>query len=426
MTEPRGTWVTQLAGGRRRAVTSYSLTVVKGAARGKRVDVRASSLRIGALEGNGLKLDDASVSGLHAELTHDEAGIRVRDLGSRNGTRIDGVLIRDAVLTDEATISLGATELRFAPGTEAVELAASEAESFGPLVGRSAVMRELFAQLEQYAKSDATVLLRGETGSGKEAVAEALVQAGPRADAPLVVVDCATLAPSLIESELFGHERGAFTGATSARAGAFERANGGTVFLDEVGELPLELQPRLLRVLERRQVQRLGGSKVATVDVRIIAATHRALEEEVNAGRFRADLFYRLSVLRVDVPPLRARKEDLPLLAERFAGRSIDSATLARLAQHDWPGNVRELRNAIDRWKAGAEPVQPSLTSTSTAVNLSKSFLEQKEALVLEFERHYAKALLEACRGNLAEGARLAGMSRMAVVKLLARLGLEG
>ncbi|MFT3713945.1 MAG: sigma 54-interacting transcriptional regulator [Archangium sp.] len=427
MKDRRGTWVTQVAGGRGRQLASYRLTVTRGAGQGKSVQVRAPALRIGALAGNGLQLDDPSVSGIHCELLHDEEGIRVKDLGSRNGTRVDGVLVRDAVLTGAATISLGATDVRFEPGDEVVPLAASDVERYGPLLGRSAVMRELFHQLSGFAKSDATVLLRGETGAGKEAVAEALVQHGSRAEAALVVVDCSALAPTLIESELFGHEKGAFTGATATREGAFERAHGGTVFLDEIGELPLELQPRLLRVLERREVQRVGGGKPIAVDVRIIAATHRALEEEVNRGRFRADLFYRLSVLRVDVPPLRSRKEDLELLATHFAGRAIDATTLERFAQHDWPGNVRELRNAVERWKAGAEPVQrpaaPSTATVSGDLDLSVPYLEQKERMVGDFERRYVKALLAACKGNLAEGARIAGVSRMAIVKLVSRHG---
>jgi two-component system, NtrC family, nitrogen regulation response regulator GlnG len=274
------------------------------------------------------------------------------------------------------------------------------------------------------------VLIHGETGVGKELVAEALVQASPRAEGPLVVVDCSALAPSLIESELFGHEKGAFTGAVNQRVGAFERANGGTIFLDEVGELPLELQPRLLRALERREVQRLGGKGPVSVDVRVLAATHRPLEEEVNAGRFRADLFYRLSVLRVDVPPLRDRRDDIPSLVSHFLGpqTTMDARTLERLVSHAWPGNVRELRNAVERWKAGAEPLSPSpaglkATPTLTAT-LDEPFLVQKDRLVNAFEASYAKQLLEVSHGNFSEAARRAGVSRMAVVKMLTRLGL--
>jgi DNA-binding NtrC family response regulator len=289
-------------------------------------------------------------------------------------------------------------------------------------------MRELFQQLERFAATDSTVLVIGETGSGKELVAEAIATASPRATGPLVVLDCSALAPTLVESELFGHEKGAFTGATSARAGVFERAKGGTVFLDEIGELPLELQPRLLRVLERREVQRVGGNAPIAVDVRILAATNRRLEEEVNKGRFRADLFYRLSVLRVDVPALRERKEDIPLLVARFGGEgfTVDAPTLERFAQHDWPGNVRELRNAVERLKARADPLLAASApkTANTTANLAEPFLVQKERLVSAFERDYAELLQKASGGNLAEAARKAGLSRMAVVKLLGRLGL--
>ncbi len=422
----------------RRALAAYTLTVTRGANAGAVAKVESPRFRVGALEGNDLVLKDPAVSGLHCELSHDELGIRVKDLGSRNGTFVDGVRVLDAVLTGPARLSLGATDVDFAPGSVAVELTASAAESFGPLVGKSVLMRELFAQLEAFAATDSTVLVNGETGVGKELVAEALAQASARADGPLVVVDCSALAPTLVESELFGHEKGAFTGATAARAGVFERAHGGTVFLDEVGELPLELQPRLLRVLERREVQRLGGKAPVPVDVRIVAATHRRLEEEVNRGRFRADLFYRLSVLRVEVPPLRDRREDLPLLVAHFAGPGFEvgAATLERFARHDWPGNVRELRNAVERLKARAEPLPeaavPSAQGAGDSADavrpptLDEPFLVQKERVVSAFERRYAALLQRAADGNVAEAARRAGLSRMAVVKLLARLGLDG
>ncbi len=424
----RQTWVTKVAGGARRAVQEYGLTVTQGPDRGKSVKVRAGRFRIGALEGNDLLLSDPSVSGLHCELVHDERGVRVHDLGSRNGTVVDGVLVADAFLTGPATLELGGTQVTFTPGVAAVEIEASAAETFGPLIGRSVAMRELFARLEAFASRDSTVLIHGETGTGKELVAEALVLASARAEKPLVVVDCSALAPSLIESELFGHEKGAFTGAIAGRAGAFERAHGGTVFLDEIGELPLELQPRLLRALERREVSRLGGKGPISIDVRVLAATHRPLEEEVNEGRFRADLFYRLSVLRVDVPPLRDRRDDVGVLVQHFlgAGVTMDQRTLERLVGHPWPGNVRELRNAVERWKAGAEPLTaaPSAPGTGFTASLDEPFLVQKERLVHGFETAYAKALLEVAKGNVSEAARRAGVSRMAVVKMFTRLGL--
>ncbi|MDX2011221.1 MAG: sigma 54-interacting transcriptional regulator [Myxococcaceae bacterium] len=431
MTEKR-TWVTRVAGGSRRALQEYTLEVVKGPDRGQRVRVRAARFRVGALDGNDLKLTDPSVSGLHVELSHDERGVRVHDLGSRNGTLVDGVHVAEVFLTGPATLELGSTQLSFTPESGSVEVEALPAERFGPLVGRSVVMRELFARLQAFAARDATVLIHGETGSGKELVAEALVQASARAEQPLVVVDCSALAPSLIESELFGHEKGAFTGAVAQRAGAFERAHGGTVFLDEIGELPLELQPRLLRALERREVQRLGGKGPIAIDVRVLAATHRPLEEEVNQSRFRADLFYRLSVLRVDVPPLRDRRDDVPVLVQHFLGPDVtmDARTLERLSSHPWPGNVRELRNAVERWKAGAEPLSAApmgpQAGATVAATLDEPFLVQKERLVNTFEASYARALLEVSKGNLSEAARRAGVSRMAVVKMFTRLGLLG
>jgi len=419
--------VTRVQGASRRSLSVYRLTVTRGAARGQVLRVERPRVRLGALAGNDLVLDDPAVSGLHAELSHDERGIRVRDLGSRNGTFVNGVRVSEAFLNAPARLSLGATEVAFEPDAATVEPPSSAADHFGPLLGKSPVMRELFAQLEGFARTDSTVLIHGETGAGKELVAEALVQASPRASGPLVVVDCSALAPTLIESELFGHEKGAFTGATSSKPGVFERAQGGTVFLDEIGELPLELQPRLLRVVERREVQRLGGKAPLSVDVRLLAASHRALEEEVNAGRFRADLFYRLSVLRVEVPPLRERREDIPLLVQHFAGGApVDAKTLQRFVEHSWPGNVRELRNAVERWRAGAEPLSataPGAAASGQAPNasLDEPFLVQKERLVSAFERAYVARLLEACKGNLAEGARLAGVTRMAVVKLVGR-----
>lgn len=406
----------------------YRLTVTKGAGRGQVLRVDRPRVRIGALAGNDLVLDDPAVSRLHLELSHDERGIRVRDLGSRNGTWVNGVMVSEAFLTAPARLSAGASEITFEPENATVEPPASQLDRFGPLLGQSAVMRELFTQLEGYARTESTVLIHGETGTGKELIAEALVQASPRATGPLVVVDCSALAPTLIESELFGHERGAFTGATSAKPGVFERANAGTVFLDEVGELPIELQPRLLRVLERREVQRLGGKGPVAVDVRIIAASHRALEQEVNEGRFRADLFYRLSVLLVVVPPLRDRPADIPMLAQHFAGSAqIDAKTMQRFVDHPWPGNVRELRNAVERWKAGADPLVRLRAAVAPGIrpSLTEPFLVQKERLVTAFEQAYARQLLEACQGNLAEGARVAGVTRMAIVKLLSRYNLD-
>ncbi len=436
-----GPWVTtKLNRLPSREIRCCQLTVANGPDGGKTVQVDKPRFLVGGLASNDLQLSDKAVSGHHFELLLELEGYRIRDLDSRNGTKVGSVQIRDATLLDGASIEVGDTRIDFALGDKSVSVPASESVRFGPLLGSSMGMRELFAQLERVAPTTATVLITGETGTGKEVVAEAIVSASERADGPMVVVDCGALAPSLVEAELFGHENGAFTGAAEASAGAFERADGGTVMLDEIGELPLELQPKLLRVLEARQVRRLGGKSPKPVDIRVIAATHRALEQQVNAGKFRADLFYRLSVLSVTVPPLRERREDIPLLAEHFLsqlpyGNSDVLATevLSRLQEHDWPGNVRELRNAVERLALGGDPlggpqlVQPGSNNEGTAkqaIDLGTPFRLQKEQLVRGFERRYAQALLEYSPNNLAKAARKAGLDRMAVVKLLGRHGL--
>src|SRR3569623_431813 len=248
-----------------------------------------------------------------------DAGL-VRDLVSTHGTYVAGLRVNDVYILPGAQFAMGSTRMKFEPLGESIEIELADTDRYGSMIGRSVKMRELFARLEKLAKRDTTVLVTGETGAGKELVAEALHANSPRGeqDAPVVVLDGGSLPPNLIESELFGHERGAFTGATNNYAGAFECAHGGTVFLDEIGELPLAMQPKLLRVLERKEVRRVGGAKTIAVDVRIVAATNRALGVEVNRGRFREDLYYRLAVARVHVPPLRERTDALPLLSEHL------------------------------------------------------------------------------------------------------------
>ena len=428
--ERRATWVVRPTGQKPvRQVSSYTVRVLSGPDAGVTRSVLQPHFTVGAYEGNDLKLNDPAVSGHHFDIRADDDGLRLRDRGSKNGTLLGTVRIIEALLPRKCRVIVGGTELELTLGDDAVAVPSSAKDSLGPLVGQSVVMRELFAQIESMAATDATVLIGGETGTGKEGVAEALVQLGPRAQRPLVVVDCGSLTPTLVESTLFGHEKGAFTGATERHEGAFERAHTGTVFLDEIGELPLELQPRLLRVLERREVQRVGGKGPVAIDVRVIAATHRDLATEVNQGRFRADLYYRLGVLKLQVPPLRERLEDLPLLTRHFAGRALDEQSLKRLSQHDWPGNVRELKNAVERWLAGVAPLDaPAVPSSGPApflkASLSESFLVQKERLVDAFEKAYAAELLQASGGNLSEAGRRAGLTRMGVVKMLTRHGL--
>jgi len=336
---------------RRQAVVA----AVSGPDAGTSCTLSGKPIRVGTAPDNDLVLTDSHVSRHHAEFRVHDQGYSVRDLGSTNGTIYRGARIHEAVIGPASEVRLGTTVLRLQPGEQTSEPVQGQ-HSFEGLVGRSSAMQEVYGLLSAVAPTDATVLVEGETGTGKELVAEAIHRHSPRAQASFCIVDCGAMPDNLIESELFGHEKGAFTGAVKAREGVFERARGGTVFLDEIGELPTQLQTRLLRVLDRRQVKRVGGNIHRRVDVRLVAATNRDLATEVQAGRFRQDLFYRLAVVRIAVPPLRHRGDDIALLARHFlwqAGCADPHALLTpemlRLLQsRRWNGNVRELRNAIE------------------------------------------------------------------------------
>jgi transcriptional regulator with PAS, ATPase and Fis domain len=380
---------------------------------------------IGTAEGCDLRLDDRTVSRFHCEVSVRDGRAFVRDLGSKNGTLVDGVSVVEAHLHDGARLGVGHTTMHVRIGGE-VSIPLSRTQEFGVLVGRSAQMRHVFALLERAAQSKATLLLEGETGTGKEAAAESVHQASARRDQPFVVVDCSALPPHLLESELFGHEKGAFTGASSRRLGAFESAAGGTVFLDEIGELAPDLQPKLLRVLERQEVKRIGADRYQKIDARIIAATHRNLRSDVNSKRFRSDLYYRLAVVLVTLPPLRERVEDLPILVERLlesldaargpeAARLRTPAFIGELAAHRWPGNVRELRNYLERALA--------LSGTAGAPTPAPpaSYKEAKE----RWERAYVEELLRVADGNVAAAAREARLDRAAFYRLLWRHGMR-
>jgi len=385
-------------------------------------------------------LHDSTVSRFHCEIAPHEGRPMVHDLGSRNGTLIDAVPVREAYLRPGAILTLGRTQLRFEVGAQPVRVAISTREHFGAAAGRSLAMRRVFAVLERVAQSDVTVLLEGETGTGKELVAESIHTESARAEGPFVVVDCGAIPRDLLESELFGHEKGSFTGAVALRQGAFEAAAGGTVFLDEIGELGPDLQPKLLRVLERREVKRVGATRYAPIDVRVVAATNRNLRSEVNAGRFRSDLYYRLAVVEVRLPPLRERKDDLPLLLERIldslgAGGRPEAALvrapdfLSEVVRHTWPGNVRELRNYVERCLALREsgPIQPGDggVGDEPGVDVGVPLRAGRERWVRAFEHRYLEALMARHGENVTAAARAAGVGRVQMYRLLWRHGLR-
>ena len=417
-------------------VRVYRLTTVGGAAR----EVSQPLLRIGAHVQNDVVLEAEGVSRIHAEISADEHGFRLRDLGSTNGTFVDGVRANDVYLRPGARLALGRAELVFEPQAKEAPIPLAETDHFGPLVGKSAVMRELFHVLARVAPTETTVLIQGESGTGKELVAEAIHSSSARAGGPFVVFDCSAVSASLLESELFGHEKGSFTGAQGSREGCLEAAHGGTLFLDEIGELPLDLQPKLLRAVERRELRRVGGNTTHKVDVRNIAATNRDLAAEVNRGTFRDDLYYRLAVVRVRAPALRDRAEDVPLLVEHFVRQLLGDEQLARealasltpeawrrLAEQPWRGNVRELRNLVERRltlgdesafedSTNTEPASPADDSGASApswVDPARPLIAQRDALLARFERDYVRAVLAAHGGNFSRAAAAAGIDRM-------------
>ncbi|HEY1333440.1 MAG TPA: sigma 54-interacting transcriptional regulator [Myxococcaceae bacterium] len=418
------------------AVQRFRLRGLGGELEGKSFDSSSDRLQIGSHPLNEIEVRDRTVSRFHCEVFVDRDGRAwVKDLGSRNGTRVNGVRVREAELQDGMVLRVGQLELVFTPLAERNELPVAPVTSFGTLVGSSLPLRTAFAQLGKAAASDVTVLLTGESGTGKSEAAELLHEQSGRSGKPLRVVDCAAVPANLLESELFGHERGAFTGAIQRRLGVFEEAEGGTVFLDEVGELPLELQPKLLRVLEAREVRRLGANRHLPVDVRVVAATNRDLRAEVNVGRFRPDLYFRLAVLTVRLPALRERPGDIPLIAKHLLGRlRLDEETrralaepafLARLQLSPWPGNVRELRNHLERCAALQEALQPASEEPSPrhldALDVSIPFSEARRRLLDSFEQGYVRALLDRHGGNVSRAAATAGVDRAHLHRIMRR-----
>ncbi|HVK77399.1 MAG TPA: sigma 54-interacting transcriptional regulator [Kofleriaceae bacterium] len=418
--------------------------VVRGPDAGREIEIGAAEVRVGSHPSNQLVLADPRVSRFHLRLAGDERGVRAIDLGSANGTTIAGLRVRDVYIGDGTVIEVGDSALEIRALGGAGEEALPADEVFGELVGRSVGMRRVFGVARRAAGAASTVLILGETGTGKDLLARAIHGASPRAAGPFVVFDCGAVAPTLVEAALFGHVRGAFTGADVDRPGVFEQAHGGTLFLDEIGELPLALQPKLLRALETGQVQRLGAAQPVAVDVRIIAATHRDLRAEVDAERFRADLYYRLAVIAIEVPPLRDRPDDVPILAAHFArtvlGRTggdlgwlrphLEDA-FGQLRGQPWPGNVRELRNAVERAIALADPAALAGDPLARLIELRASLRRTRrgrlplETARAEFDREYLRDLLADTGGDVRAAAELAGVHPKSLERLLRRYQIE-
>jgi transcriptional regulator with GAF, ATPase, and Fis domain len=413
-------------------VQRFRLEVVSGPDRGAACASRDGELAIGTAPGNQLILTDPAVSRHHCTVIATAGGFLLRDGGSTNGTRLAGCRIAAAHLEPGTTLALGETVIRFVVDGGEVSLPLSSARELAGAVGESAAMRRVFAVLERAAPTEATVLLEGETGVGKGVLAEAVHRLSARAAAPFVVVDCAALPGTLLESELFGHVRGSFTGADTDRVGLLASADQGTVFLDEIGELPLDLQPKLLRALERRAVFPVGSSTPLELDVRLIAATNRDLRRAVNDGSFRADLFYRLNTVRVEVPPLRERLEDIPALVSRFyaemaPGEAPPAELITSALEHRWPGNVRELRAFVERavlFGGSASPVSDG-DPAEDDLDFTVSFREAKREATAAWERRYVKALIGRYQGNLSRAARAVEMDRNHLRTLLRRHGVE-
>jgi DNA-binding NtrC family response regulator len=393
-----------------------------------------SRIAVGTATDNALVLADPAVSRYHLELQRTPDGVQVVDLGSRNGTWVGGVRIERAIVAAGTQLRLGDTTLVVDDAGSTVAPPLAEVPRSPELVGESEAIREVARLVYKVARVDSSVLIQGETGVGKEVIARAIHEASPRREHELVIVDCGSMPASLIASLLFGHEKGAFTGADQRRAGAFERAAGGTVLLDEIGELPLDVQPALLGVLERRAFTRVGGAQAIAVDVRVLAATHRDLRAEVNAGRFRADLYYRLAVAKIVVPPLRERPEDIEPLVAHFVQRLTGvaelgplAAVLEQLRAHPWSGNVRELRNVVEaalvmgELDLGGERAAVPAAAPGSVL----AYRDARATALHRFEADYLRTLIERAGGNASEAARLARMDRPYLLTLLRKHGLR-
>lgn len=431
------------------------LVVLQGPDQGKKMPLKNAATRIGKREENDMALSDKTVSRDHIEIEYEDEQFKLRDLESTNGTYLNGNKVKEAYLLPGDVIKLGNTQIEFRSYDEKVKIEPSDKEKFGGMAGRSLKMRQIFGILERISPSNASVIIEGETGTGKDLVARAIHDHSARRSRPFVVFDCSAVAANLIESELFGHEKGAFTGAVKSRRGAFEEAQGGTIFLDEIGELTSELQPKLLRALEQREIKRVGGNNTVNIDVRVVCATNRNLKVEVGEGRFREDLYYRLSVVKVIIPPLRERPEDIPILVEHLLSNGkfnrnndgslrvtrVEDDALKVLQRYQWPGNVRELVNSLERacsFVEGNSIARGHLEyvfsqmehedegTERMVIDKDLPFKEAKQKVMEAFEREYLEDLLARNDQNLSAAAREAGIDRKHIRNLLKKHGLHG
>jgi DNA-binding NtrC family response regulator len=423
------------------------LTVAQGPDAGKEMVTDKERVRIGAHNTNDMVLtEDRTASRHHFEIQYTERGYLLVDLNSTNGTFLDGRRVERAYMTAGSQVRAGSSTITFVPLDEEVTVEPDTEGQLGGMVGQSVKMRQIFGLIRKIAPMDVSVIVQGETGTGKELVARAIHENSSRRKGPMVVLDCGAIPPNLIESELFGHEKGAFTGAVSSRPGAFERADGGTIFLDELGELRLDLQPKLLRVLENREVRRVGGNDVVEVNVRVIAATNRDLVKEIQSGNFREDLYFRLSVINIQLPPLRQRREDIPQilrraladpeLVQKHGRKRFSPEALSVLTAYNWPGNVRELINVLSHvltFSEGEEilvnnlpaRVQGQQKEAPVPFNEHLSFKDAKEQLLENFEREYIGSLLKRCEGNISRAARESGLHRKSIERLVKKYQLD-
>jgi len=445
-----------------RELTKAKLVVVDGPNEGDEYEISESSTYVGRSAVNDITIkEDQSISSTHFEIRAEEEGFILRDAGSTNGTRLGGCRIKEVYLAPNVTFRAGNTTFKIEPLDEVVEIPLSEDEHFEGVIGRSPAMREVFATCKKVAPSELTCLIEGETGTGKERVARAIHDASRREDEPYIVLDCSAIPRDLMESYVFGHEKGAFTGAHEQKPGAFEQAEGGTLFMDEIGELDISLQPKLLRVLENREFKRVGGTETIHADVRVLAATNRDLREKVNESEFREDLYFRLSVIEIELPPLKERREDIPLLVEHFLDdvaekrpdrqrMRLTADAMDMLMDYSWPGNVRELQNVIRRaanLADGQTIERPDLQLSGDAaggvppdeetiepvdddharltVDLRNEFKDAKQNLLDGFEREYLSRMYDKHDENISQASDAAGLTRYHFRELLKKHDLK-